>query len=156
MFPFLSKVTLRVGERTAPIRTVQTHPSPGTWSRLARKPKVNLKVKGRRDGFQLKALKRMNSNGSFCFSNVPFTFEYFPRQFTHTWLFSPLSSLYKISLKGRSHYTFSFIDLHSNECECVRSETQAHAKSLAFCCVPKFKFGEFWAANSHHVNTCDQ
>ncbi len=58
--------------------------------------------------------------------------------------------------KARSHCTFRSIDFHSYTCEYVRPEMQARAKNFAFRCVPKFKLGELWPANSHHVIPCDQ
>ncbi len=40
-----------------------------------------------------------------------------------------------------AHCTFRSIDFHSYAC--TRPEMQAHAKSFAFRCIPKFKLGEF-------------
>lgn len=73
---------MKVGGNTAPIRAVQFHPSGVTQDWLARKPAVNLKVKGRRDGVRLEEGAIENEfQWEFMplrFSNVPITFEYAP------------------------------------------------------------------------------
>lgn len=58
----------------------------------------------------------------------------------------------RTNIMRRSHCNFvPLIDFHSNAHECVRLEMQGHVKSCAFHCIPKFNFGEPWAAHSHTV-----
>jgi len=58
--------------------------------------------------------------------------------------------------KGWSHYPFHSIDFHSYARECVTPQAQAHANISAFCCVPKFIFGEICEFASRTPKTWDQ
>ncbi len=69
-----------------------------------------------------------------------------------------LGDVATVLLDLRGSHTALFVPLTSIHMHAVESDRkkQARAKSFAFCCIPKFKLGELWPANSHHVIPCDQ